>query len=179
MKTCSEIWVSYFRNLRQVYPDCSIRLDEIFRLVRSPLWEKDIAACRLDQSQKKELPCFTPTGLFFPRNSIGIVQYSGVICLDIDDVANVDSLKERCKSLPWVWCSYISPSGNGLKVFVRTMTDLEYYQRTEIEIAVKFYESTSFMRDIRAKDLPRLQFVSYDARIYVNESPLVFEKGSH
>ena len=179
MKRFDKIWVSFFNDLKNVHPYSSVCLEEIFHLINSPKWKKEIAECKKDPINKRKLPSFTPTGVFNMRNNQGLTRYSGIICLDIDHVSDPMALKERCKGITWIWCSFITPSGSGLKVFVKTQTHQDDFKWIEAEIAVSFYHLTGFMRDDRAKDLARLQFVSHDQNLYLNNDAVYFEKGSH
>jgi hypothetical protein len=179
MKTFDTIWVSYFENLRNIDPYSSVCLEEIFYLIKSIKWKKEIDKCKTDPLNKRNLPSFTPAGVFSPRNNNGLMRYSGIICLDIDHVNDVICLKERCKQIPWIWCSFITPSGSGLKVFVKTDTQKDDFKWIEAEIAISFYDLTGFMRDDKAKDLARLQFVSHDENLYLKNDAFFFGKGSH
>jgi hypothetical protein len=178
MKTFDTIWVSYFEDLRNIHPQSSFSLEEIFHLVKSPKWQHEIANCKKDPTNKQKLPSFTPTGVFSQRNNNGLIRYSGIICLDIDHVNDVISLKERCKQIPWIWCSFITPSSSGLKVFVRTHTHQDDFKWIEAEIAISFYDLTGFLRDDKAKDLARLQFVSHDEYLYLNNDAKIWERES-
>jgi hypothetical protein len=179
MKNYSSIWVSFFSHLKHVNPDSSICLTELFERIRSECWKSEITNCHIDPNNKRTLPCFTPSGIFYPRNTKGIIRYTGVICLDIDHIDNVIAAKEHCKTIPWIWACFISASGSGLKVFVRTNSKQEEFNSIEAEIAVAFYELTGLKRDDKAKDLARLQFISHDPDIYVNHDSIKFNKGSH
>jgi hypothetical protein len=170
--------ISFFDNLKNVTPVFSIELTKLFELIQVGRWKLEVENCRFDLSKKKELPCFTPTGIFKKRNSLGIENYSGIICLDIDNIDNPDSLKEICKSIPWIWSAFITPSGKGLKVFVQTTAELNQFQISEAEVARAFFELTGYLRDEKCKDLARLQFVSFDQNIYINQKPEIFKKRS-
>ena len=132
-------------------------------------------ACRSDITLKKSLPCFTPSGVFSYRNSNGLTTYSGIICLDIDTIDKPEALKEIIKKIPWIWVSFVTPSGKGLKIFVLTDSISENFKEMEQEIATCFYKITGGIeRDERSKDLVRLQFVSYDPQIYINPNPIYY-----
>lgn len=179
MSKYKKYWVSFFENLKNINPTISIDIEEIFSFIKNGKWKKEIDECELDLSKKKSLPCFTPTGLFSQRNSKGIIKFSGLICLDIDNVDDPKSIKEICKKISWVWVAFITPSRKGLKVIVQTNSELEFFHSTEAEVALDFYEITGFLRDEKCKDLARVQFVSYDADIYINDKPTIFKKRSH
>lgn len=174
MNPIDNIRISYFENLRNTTPDKVIQINEIFRDIKNGRWEREISACHQNLELKKELPCFTPTGIYSARNSKGLLHYSKVICLDIDHVDDVILLKEKCKVIPWVWAAFITPSGKGLKVFVLTDSDEESFKDYDAEIAIAFYDETGYIRDERCKDLSRLQFISFDPDMYINENPVLF-----
>jgi len=114
MNSSENYLISFFDNLKNVTPVISIELSKLFEFIQVGRWKLEVENCRIDLSKKRELPCFTPTGIFTQRNSLGIESYSGIICLDIDNVDNPENLKEVCKSIPWIWASFITPSGKGL-----------------------------------------------------------------
>lgn len=171
--------VSFFDHLKNINPSTSLDIENIFLSIKNGEWKIIVDECLLDLSKKKNLPCFTPTGLFKQRNSKGIIKYSGLICLDIDSISDPESLKEICKNISWVWAAFITPSKKGLKVIVQTNTDLEFFQIIEANVALAFYELTGHLRDEKCKDLARVQFVSHDPNIYINPKPIKFEKRSH
>jgi hypothetical protein len=171
--------VSFFDHLKNINPSISLDIEDIFLSIKNGEWKTIVDECFLDLSKKKNLPCFTPTGIFKQRNSTGIIKYSGLICLDIDSISDPESLKEFCKNISWVWAAFITPSKRGLKVIVQTDADLEFFQTIEADVALAFYRLSGYLRDEKCKDLARVQFVSYDPNIYINSNPIKFEKRSH
>lgn len=175
MKCNTKIEVSFYSDLRDTDSKSTCDLLDIFHEIKDGKWKTEVEACRLDITLKKSLPCFTPSGVFFYRNSNGLTSYSGVICLDLDAIDKPEALKEITKKIPWIWVSFITPSGKGLKIFVLTNSILDNFKHTEEEIASCFYKITGGIeRDVRSKDLARLQFVSNDPIIYINPNPIYF-----
>ena len=175
MKCNTKIEVSFYSDLRDTDSKSTCDLLDIFHDIKDGKWKTEVEACRLDITLKKSLPCFTPSGVFFYRNSNGLTTYSGVICLDLDAIDKPEALKEITKKIPWIWVSFITPSGKGLKIFVLTNSISENFKHTEEEIASCFYKITGGIeRDVRSKDLARLQFVSNDPIIYINPNPIYF-----
>ena len=123
---------------------------------------------------KDKLPLFTPTGIFTYRSMAGLEAYNGIICLDIDNVSNPQELKEKEKTLPWVYAAFITPSGQGLKVLVKTTATPETYKAIEIQVSDSFLEATGSSRDNHCKDIARIQFVSHDPELYINENSNIY-----
>jgi len=166
--------VTFFKGLKNTKPEANLELHEILDNIKNGKWKTPVLACREDISKKDKLPCFTPTGVFNHRSIKGLEHYNGIICLDIDGVANPEELKERCKNLHWVQAAFITPSGQGLKVIVQTQGTSENYKQTEELVAEAFLEATGVARDNRCKDIARIQFVSYDPELYYNPHSLTF-----
>jgi len=61
-----------------------------------------------------------------------------------------------------------------LKVLIKTNAAVDMYKFKELEVADAFFHDAGHLRDVRAKDLSRIQFVSYDPEIYINENSKTF-----
>ncbi len=115
------------------------------------------------------------------RRAEGLLQYSQIIGHDIDELAadEMVTLRRHIDTNPFVLCSFISPSRNGLKIFFRTNTGAE--QHLETWTALGHYLHTSYGipwsdkknkvkrgLDIGTKDICRLCFLSSDPNLYYN-----------
>jgi hypothetical protein len=125
---------------------------------------------------KKNLPCFTISGMFKGRRKkANLSQYSNLIGLDYDKVDNPEALRDTFKELPYTYCAFISPSGNGLKVFVKTDNKLEAHRKAFNVIREVYDNYCGVESDKNVKDITRLCFVSYDPDLYFNEDAEVFK----
>jgi hypothetical protein len=57
---------------------------------------------------------------------------------------------------------------------VKTHGTKETYKQTELLVADAFNHATGCSRDNHCKDIARIQFVSYDPNIYINEHSITF-----
>lgn len=168
--------ISFFKRLTITTPEETIALEKILEDIRSDRWKKEIMACRENPELKMELPCFTPTGIFSHRSKKGLVSYNGFQTLDIDHVSNPEELKNKCKTIPWVYAAFITPSGKGLKVIVKTDGTEADFDDTGKALNAAFQEQTGFERDKNCKDISRVHFVSWDPAAYINPEAEVFRK---
>lgn len=129
------------------------------------------------------LDYYTFSGTFNTRCLEGLLDYSGLICLDIDNVSNPSELQDKIidLSIPLV-LSFTSPSGNGLKAVLKSSSDsakhldyFYYYERLfQNELGIKIDKS--------CKDISRACFTSYDPNLYyihpdfVNEIEIQIDK---
>lgn len=171
-----DIPVTVFRGLRFTSPKEQTTLEKVLNDIKSDKWKDRVLKCHIDLKHKDWLPCFTPTGTFSHRSIKGMESYNGIICLDIDHVNDPSDLKNEVKKLPWVHAAYITPSGKGLKVIVRTNSSPENYKLTEEKVAALFRDSVNFVRDNRCKDIARIQFISYDPDLFYNPESEIIEQ---
>jgi hypothetical protein len=164
-----------FKSLRNTKPEQVVSLTDILTEIASDKYKLQIEAIRSQENPSKsplkdKLPVFTPTGVFNYRSLAGLEEYNGLMCLDIDHVEDPQSLKEKCKSLNYVYAAFITPSGKGLKVMIKSPANSENYRQIELQVAETFTNDTGAIRDNHAKDIARIQFVSYDPELYINEN---------
>lgn len=170
---------TYFKGLRSTKPVKTMEVQEILEEIKSDKYRDAILEIRKDATPSKsplkdKLPCFTPTGVFNHRSIAGLESYNGLICLDIDHVENLDELKKRVSALNYVYAAFVTPSGNGLKVMVKTNGTVENYKTTEQCVASAIMNDTGGIRDNHCKDIARIQFVSYDPELYFNPHSITF-----
>lgn len=162
----------------------SIDISLILNYIKNGRWQTQVDEIRdlINRNEnekasdlKKTLPAFTPSGTFNERRKKeNIDSYSGLLHLDYDKVKDIESLKEIIVKIPYTYSAFISPSGNGLKVIVNTDTLLKNH--TEAFNALRsYYDGIVGLESDRAvKDVTRLCFVSYDPRLYLNETSEIF-----
>jgi len=168
-----------FKSIKSTKPVATVTIASILDEIKSDKYRDVILAIRQDENPSKsllkdKLPCFTPTGVFNHRSIAGLENYNGLICLDIDHVDDAESLKTRASKLTYVHAAFITPSGNGLKVMIKTNASAESYKAKELEVSEAFAIDAGGIRDNRCKDLARIQFVSYDPNLYYNPTSRLF-----
>ena len=130
---------------------------------------------------KKSLPAFTPSATFNGGRKMEFLQqYNGIIVLDIDKLEKekLQKCKTKIRMDDFVFASFVSPSGNGLKIFVKVSTDKEQHKETFLKLQRYFEDLLSVEIDKSGKDITRLCFFSYDPELYLNENAEVFASGA-
>ena len=134
---------------------------------------------------KKSLPAFTPSATFNGgRKMEFLTHYNALMVLDIDKLEKekLKQCKTKIRMDDFAFASFVSPSGNGLKIFVKVSTDKEQHKETFLELQRYFEDLLSVEIDKSGKDITRLCFFSYDPELYLNENAETFfpeaEKGS-
>src|ERR1043165_717567 len=120
---------------------------------------------------KMELPGFLPPGTFTKRDNASLVEYSGLLCADVDKIGqeNIQPIKEALKTLPFVRAVAVSPSGDGLKVFFNVVNDPKRHFDSFRSIRDNLRDSFNVEIDEKCKDLSRICFFTYDPDVWVRQ----------
>lgn len=130
---------------------------------------------------KKSLPAFTPSATFNGgRKMEFLTNYNALMVLDIDKLEKekLQQCKTKIRMDDFVFASFVSPSGKGLKIFVKVSTDKEQHKETFLELQRYFEELLQVEIDKSGKDITRLCFFSYDPEIFINENSQVFSENT-
>ena len=126
---------------------------------------------------KKSLPAFTPSGKFVGGRKLEfLTEYSKFIILDIDKLsaADLQNAKHLANQSEFTFASFISPSGNGLKILVKINSDKADHKEAFLLVQAHYENILKLEIDKSGKDLTRLCFYSWDENLYLNENASTF-----
>ena len=157
-----------------------VLLENVLFSIEQPAQEVKDIILELRKTQNKDLksklPAVTFGGTFEARTKETLLDASGLMILDFDKFESEDILlQERMKlqQNPFVYCVFVSPSGNGLKVLIKIpKSTAEEYTRRYNSI-YKYLDKTYL--DKSGKDIVRLCYLSYDEDIFINEDAVIYE----
>lgn len=124
---------------------------------------------------KKDLPIACFGGKFKARKSDELIESSGLLTLDFDDV-DIQKVKEHLQKDENIYSYWVSPSGKGLKALVlidKVNNDAEYKAYYNY-----IYENRyKGLLDSSGKDINRACFFCYDPELVINDNvkPLKIE----
>ena len=116
---------------------------------------------------KKGLDYVTPAGTFTHRANAGLVKASGLLPLDFDHVPDVGAARAALLAdillAPELVLLFTSPSGDGLKAFVRTDPAAAHLDtfRAYADYLGRTYAALGLVPDEAGKDVARACFVPY------------------
>jgi hypothetical protein len=146
-------------------PITTTMLSQLISYIRDGCWKNEIAAVRAATGEerdnlKKKLIGFTPSGTFTKRANKCLIRHSGLTGADLDDVENVEELREIARQDPFVVFCFASPSGQGLKLAFRT----DSFDAVRDHVRLTYNAQV----DEAAKDVARLCFISHDPAAFFN-----------
>lgn len=176
--------VTLFKNFSEVVEHKS--LPAILEEIRTGKYKHAIVYLRKSLAEKKEeaynkakksLPAFTPSGKFVGGRKLEfLAEYSNCIILDIDKLSTTDlqNAKHLANQSEFTYASFISPSGNGLKILVKINSDKANHKEAFLLVQAHYESILKLKIDKSGKDVTRLCFYSFDENLYLNENATVF-----
>lgn len=120
-------------------------------------------------NKKKQLFAFTPSAVFTEKRQMPFLEmYSGFVHLDFDKLTpeQLQTAFAIISKISYTALCFISPSGNGLKVFVEVSTELEHHDIAYQQVQKYYEDATGLKADPSCKDVTRLCFMSHDPNAY-------------
>jgi len=118
---------------------------------------------------KKALQAVTWSGIFSRRANEALIEYSGLICADLDLVGErLAEVREKLKASPYLFALFLSPTADGLKAVFRVPRDASKHFGSFLALQKHVFELAGIQIDESGKDEARLCFVSDDPDLYIN-----------
>jgi hypothetical protein len=162
-------------------PSRAVTLGEVAGMIRSgqlaPQTQQlrsttDKAAARLYKG--RSLPYVTASGVFGYCSDASLIRHSGVLCIDLDGVEDVEGLKRLLIADRHflTLMAFRSPSGNGVKWFIAIDLSLADHKTWFHAVRSYLLETYAFltprMVDVQCQNLSRACFLCHDPQVYVN-----------
>jgi VirE N-terminal domain len=122
---------------------------------------------------KKQLPAVLFSGTFSQRRSGCLVQHSGFLCADLDELGEqLPDIWDKVKGSPHLWAMFRSPTGDGLKCVFRVQPDAAKHRQSFHAVEEHVRALAGIQIDEACSDVARLCFFSYDPDTYLNRPRL-------
>jgi Protein of unknown function (DUF3987)/VirE N-terminal domain len=109
------------------------------------------------------------SGRFKQRSNDALIQHSGLICADLDDLGGeaLKAVRPKLLTSPYLWALFRSPTA-GLKAIFRVPSDPSKHLASFRAVDQHVLELAGIQIDQSCKDLARMCFVSYDPDAHLN-----------
>ena len=161
--------ISFFSSCKQNKSNETMPLDMFIHATKNGTWQNKIIDVRSAQTKeqqreyKTKLPAVTISGTFSERSKKGLLKHSGYIIIDIDNLEDVDSVKDTLSLDRFVIAIWKSVSGKGLAVMFKI--DGRMHLKAFKGIEKYLFETYDILIDPSGKDESRLRYVSFDPDI--------------
>lgn len=178
--------VSLFQNIKNTTPKVNSKdLFKVLDSIKDGTYKSTVASIRIESDKevrnqlKSKLHYVTFCGTFSTRGNSNLKTHSGLACLDFDEVEDLEELIQEVNNDKYTFCSFVSPSGNGLKVLVKIplVDNNDDYHDYYIELQ-KHYNQYG-ITDNATKAISNACYLSYDENLYLNTDSEKFTDKYH
>lgn len=169
---------SYFRRpIKNIIPYKHIGLVDLYQVIIGDYFKVQINELRKITDKKEaqkfkaqNLDYVTFSGTFEKRHRNSLINHSGLLVFDFDELENLDLVKKTLlkDTLFETALLFISPSGNGLKwvieIDLERATHQEYFEGVGNYLIQKY----KLKVDTSGKDIARACYVSHDYSAFIN-----------
>lgn len=164
------VYCSIYRNIFDLTGKYTISVEDALNRIKTGKSAKQVENIRHEQDEarrqnlKKNLPCICFSGVFSKREDSCLVNHSGLMCLDFDDVEDLEDAKGQFKKWDYTLACWISPSGSGIKVLVKIANPDKH--REHFDSLKKLMPEI----DPSGVNVSRVCYESYDPDLFYNPS---------
>ena len=171
-------YFSYFKKpISNKYPNRKITIFEVYKKIISDEYLTETKSFRnitdkttLNRFKGFNFDWVTFSGEFEFSQASGLIAHSNLFCIDIDNINNVNEVKEILIDKFKPSLLFISPSGKGIKVVyqidLKQATHLEYFKAFEIFFKSKF----NLTIDDKCKNVNRACYLCTDKDAFYNDN---------
>ena len=172
--------ISKFKNVFNNENGELTSISEFINNVKFGHWQSEISEIRQEKDKerrsklKQKIPYVTISGTFNERKKDSLLEHSGFICLDFDEIEDLEKAFHDISSDPYVYSAFKSVSGLGIAALVKIdpKKHLDAFLGLEAYFANKYHLTI----DRACKDVSRARLVSYDSKATINEKAAKFVK---
>jgi hypothetical protein len=143
--------------------------ESITRLRMLPYHSADFA------TEKEQLAYWTPSGLFRHRSAGGLVQHSGHVALDLDNLGEQGATRtiQAAVADRYCLCGFRSASGRGVRLVFRCPPSAAAHKPIFDSVVEHVRSHYGVDPDLSGSDVARACFVSYDNGMWLNRSAVM------
>lgn len=171
--------ISIYKNAYDSKGLGEIELDFFLRDIQEGKWQDDVLRVRTvkDKTErdelKKRVPMVTVAGTFSERKDKALIKHSGFICIDIDNVTDLNDVKSQVFTDDYVYSGFDSISGYGLCLIFKIKP--KKHREAFAGICEYLFKKYSIICDPTSVNESRPRFISFDPHLHFAPSSKIFE----
>lgn len=169
--------ISLYERANHVRDGDAIPIDIFLEYIRDGKWQDIVLPIRAIEdkkardARKKQVPAVTLSGLFRERKDSDIVEHSGYIGMDIDDV-DPEAVKDKLHGDSFIYAMFSSISGRGLCIVFKINGDK--HREAFGGLSEYLFRKYQLICDPTSVNPSRARFISFDPHLYLNTQAAKF-----
>lgn len=153
-----------------------ITVDAALARIRNGKSQRQVERIRaaIDKDKQDSMKCLLPSvcfsGKFGAREDAALIQHSGFLVMDFDEVDDIGEFIGSLAGFEYVYAAWLSPRGNGVKALVKIADGKRHREH--------FAALKDIFTDIDKSGIneSRVCYESYDPNMYLNPNAVAFTK---
>ncbi len=183
-RTDLKLFSVYKAPIKSTIPYKEVSIHDVYQVIRSTKYKditeelRKLTGDKLKEQEFKQskLDYVTFSGTFNTRAEAGLKNHSGLICIDLDDLSDIQYLQQRILKEYTPALIFVSPRGKGLKIVycidIEAATHLEYFNAFSA-----YFKHTLYVDiDRNCKDVSRACYLCYDPNVICSDNPTVLNR---
>ena len=163
--------ISVFNNVKHLSNGGTMDILSYLYAIKNGRWNNEIIDYRNNKIEKIALPLATICGVFSYRSIAGLVEPSGFICIDIDDIDPV-VVKQQLAADKYTFAAWKSVGGKGVAAVFKI--NPKKHAESFLGLSEYLFSTYGIVVDPSGKDVSRARFVSTDHELFINEGSAKF-----
>ena len=169
--------VSLFDGVTDKFPSDTLTIGQFLDACKNGKYQKPVERIRNEEDEKrqdamkKELLAVTIQSKECSQREAKFCQNDAVICLDFDDIDDVEKAKQAIADVPYVFAVSVSSRGRGVFALAALANPTEDLKPILEVMQTDF----NYIIDKKCSDVSRLRFVTYDSDLIVKDCVIPFQ----
>jgi predicted P-loop ATPase len=165
--------ISLFGAVYDVLSDDNFPIEAYLTAVKTGTYEDEVYKIRIEKNDKtranlkRHLKRVTFSGMFSKREDAGLIEHSGYIAIDLDDISEIEETKRLLSEDRFVYSVFVSSSGTGLTVLFKI--NPSKHRLSFLGISEYILYNYNILPDPQSISVSKPFGVTYDPFIYVAE----------
>lgn len=173
----SSLKTSFFKDgIGQTTGAALFAVSDVLEGIKDGKWKEPIEKYRAmpagpaKSEAKRKLPYWTPSGTFEKREASGLLEHTGLICMDFDKLGDAAAaVRDKVADDPIVSFCALSAGREGIYCIVKIDGDPGLHGAAFSFLQDYFLQFHGLTADKSCKDVSRARFVSYDPDAVLND----------
>ena len=163
--------ISIFGSVYEILSEDNFPLDAYLEEVKSGRYEDEVYEIRLEKDErartnmKRRISRVTFSGVFKERKNDGLIEHSGYIAIDLDDLEHPEDTKKLLSEDKFVYAIFLSTGGKGLTVLFRIKP--QKHRESFLGIAEYLLNNYNLTVDPQSISVAKPFGVTFDPFIYI------------
>lgn len=172
--------VTLFKKITQTSNGTHLFIEEVLNGIKSGKWQ-DLCLPIMNEKDKEkrqklktQVPYFTACGTFENRRNDSMVEASGLIAIDFDEVDNINTLIALVNADQYTFATFKSISHKGFCTLVKI--EPSKHKEAFEGLSNYYYQLLKIPSDPACKDVSRPRYVSFDPDAFMNSASKIFKE---